>query len=226
MTNNIEVCINDISFNSEIWKEVYLKDTLTSYSVSNMGNVKNRIRNRLLKPNLNTKGYPIVSLHGSSCTVHRLVAIAFIPNPDGLETVDHGDEDKLNNKVSNLSWMTRKNNSIKSSAKRITLLNPEGFLVEVHNLSELSRSQGWTNCGGISVVCNDPSKSYKGWKHPDYLSYIKQTTLIDPDGELHTFSNLLSFCKELKLSYPRFCRLMTGKTKKGNVDGWSVAEVN
>ena len=42
--------------------------------------------------------------------VHRLVAEAFIPNPQNLETVNHKDENKLNNSVSNLEWLSRKDN--------------------------------------------------------------------------------------------------------------------
>lgn len=44
-------------------------------------------------------------------TVHRVVALAFIPNPDGLDEVNHMDEDKSNNHVTNLEWCTRKYNA-------------------------------------------------------------------------------------------------------------------
>ena len=61
-----------------------------------------------------TYGYPIVSLSKNgktkTFTVHRLVAKAFIPNPDNLKEVNHKDEDKDNNSANNLEWCTTKYN--------------------------------------------------------------------------------------------------------------------
>lgn len=73
------------------------------------GNVKQ------LKPAQNSSGYLIVVLSKNSKTktflLHRLVAETFIPNPDVLPVVDHIDEDKTNNTVSNLRWCSYKQNS-------------------------------------------------------------------------------------------------------------------
>ena len=66
-------------------------------------------------PTLDKDGYLRITLqqaNGKSTTryIHRLLAEAFIPNPENKETVNHKDENKLNNNLNNLEWMTRKEN--------------------------------------------------------------------------------------------------------------------
>ena len=89
---------------NEEWKPVENYEDL--YWVSNLGNVKNKRKDKKLSINLD--GYYVVNLskNGKSkiFTVHRLVAQAFIPNPDNLPQVNHKDENKLNNNVDNLEW--------------------------------------------------------------------------------------------------------------------------
>lgn len=85
------------------------------YSVSSDGRVKNSKTNRILKQGKHRQGYSLVWLsdsdgrHGKS--VHRLVAEAFIPNPDNKEQVNHMDGNKANNNVNNLEWMTGSENT-------------------------------------------------------------------------------------------------------------------
>lgn len=78
-----------------------------------MGRVKNK-HGRILKPEIR-KGYYSVSLcsHNKkkNIRIHRLVAEAFIPNPDNLSQVNHKDENKLNNEASNLEWCDNTYNS-------------------------------------------------------------------------------------------------------------------
>lgn len=76
---------------------------------------------RQMKQSVHTKGYKIVPLTKDGvCTtkfVHRLVAEAFIPNPDDLPFVNHIDEDKTNNFVENLEWCTEQYNSTYGKAR-------------------------------------------------------------------------------------------------------------
>lgn len=100
----------------EIWRDI---DEFYGYQVSNYGNVRSYINNRhgvgegwhMLKPQPNHNGYLTVCLgRGNRRLVSRLVAIAFIPNPDNLPLVRHLDDDPLNNCVDNLAWGTQTDN--------------------------------------------------------------------------------------------------------------------
>lgn len=105
----------------EIWRDI--KDYEGMYQVSNLGRVKclDRIDSagrkrygRILKL-WNSRGYLQVGLSinskGKKFSVHRLVAQAFIKNPNNKLEVNHKDEDKTNNRVDNLEWVTSKENS-------------------------------------------------------------------------------------------------------------------
>ena len=96
----------------EIFKDIKNYEGL--YQVSNLGRVYSIRNNKILKPKLNRCGYLSVNLKykGSHVTksIHRLVAEAFIPNPNDFPQVNHKDEDKTNNCVDNLEWCSAKYN--------------------------------------------------------------------------------------------------------------------
>lgn len=94
----------------EIWKPIFIDNEETNYQVSNFGNVKNN--KKILKQIQRAYNYKYIQLTQISRTkqfsLHRLVAIAFIPNPENKETVNHKDHNPSNNVVDNLEWATQK----------------------------------------------------------------------------------------------------------------------
>jgi hypothetical protein len=93
------------------WKTI---ENYPKYKISDCGMVMNS-RGWILKPVKDGDGYlkitPYVNGKKKNCKIHRLVAEAFIPNPENKREVDHIDRDRTNNHIDNLRWATRSENS-------------------------------------------------------------------------------------------------------------------
>lgn len=77
------------------------------YAVTEDGRVWSYRRKKFLKPYIHNSGYAMVGLPNKYCYVHRLVAEAYLPNPEGFTDVNHKDECRHNNNVENLEWCNR-----------------------------------------------------------------------------------------------------------------------
>lgn len=99
------------------WKDIYIDSELTCYEVNRLGQVRNKKTGNVLKGD-NSKTYCYYTLrwgekikHQKMKSGHRIVAEAFIPNPDNLPFVHHKDHNRLNNCVENLEWVTAEENA-------------------------------------------------------------------------------------------------------------------
>lgn len=95
----------------EIFKDI---DGYEGYQITSWGRVFNRKTGKFVLQEINAKGYLRVDLYNEQgkkhMKVHRLVAQAFLDNPDGKPQVNHKDGNKQNNSITNLEWVTNKEN--------------------------------------------------------------------------------------------------------------------
>ena len=103
------------------------------YAVTPEGEVYSYKSKKFLKPGVNQKGYLVVNLckdgQRKMYSLHRLIAEAYIPNQNNLPQVDHINEDKTNNCVNNLQWITNRDNVRKSINKPILQFDLDGNFI-------------------------------------------------------------------------------------------------
>lgn len=98
-----------------MWKKInYLG--FQDYSITEDGKLRNDVTGKILKPKIDRYGYLTIGIYNKGIkkypTIHRLVALTYIPNPENKLQVNHKDGNKLNNAVSNLEWVSNRENII------------------------------------------------------------------------------------------------------------------
>ena len=140
----------------EIFKEI---KGFEDYEVSNYGNVRSLKRNIVLRPSF-ANGYLHVGLYKDGKKfvkyIHRLVAIAFIPNPNNLQEVNHKDENPQNNKAENLEWCTHEYNLNYGTRNERSSIKQKGKIFSEEHKRKLSES----HIGKLNLKSrNHPNKS-------------------------------------------------------------------
>ena len=101
----------------ETWKPI--EWSCGFHEVSSQGRIRDILTGNIIKDKIGTDGYKIISIEGKTKSVHRIVAEAFIPNPENKPYVNHKDEDKTNNRVENLEWCDAEYNARYSAYKQL-----------------------------------------------------------------------------------------------------------
>lgn len=159
-----------------------IEEVDNKYEISNKGEVRNRATGKLLKPGIDTMGYPIVVISNLqhkrvTTTIHRLVAKYFCEGYQEGLVVNHKDGNKLNNDYTNLEWISQSENVkhafrtglAKSNAwalaKPVTCVETDTTYTSTKEASELTG----IHQGNISDVCRGKRKSAGGytWKYID-----------------------------------------------------------
>lgn len=153
----------------ELWKS--FKDD-ENYLISNYGRVYSLKSNMYLSQRLNKNGYLSVKLYCNGKKrneyIHRLVALTFIDNPDKLPQVNHLDENKQNNYVENLQWVTSKeNNNYGSHNEKVAKAHRKPVMcVELNRIfdsaKEAERITG-IFATQINAVCRGKGKTAGGY---------------------------------------------------------------
>ena len=192
----------------EVWKPI--KDYEGLYEVSNLGRVKSLNyrktgKEKILKNIENSKGYFQVGLvkfgKQKLFTVHRLVAEAFIPNPEGKPCIDHINTIRSDNRVENLRWVTHEENNNNPLTKKkysenhreqsgeknpmygktvennrskpVVQIDQTTNEVKIWESAKKAERQGGFNNGAINQCCRGKRKSHKGYKWMYLFDYNK-----------------------------------------------------
>lgn len=133
-----------------------------NYSVSNDGQVRNDKRGNIRKNILNNNGYYCITFNKKRVSVHRLVAIAFIPNPDNLPEVNHKDKCRINNQVDNLEWCDKRYNLEYSKInKPVDCYSKDGEYIKTYWSINEAYKECNTNYTYIIACCRG-EKNYAG----------------------------------------------------------------
>lgn len=194
------------------------KEIFPSYYISNFGNIKHD--NNFLKKCIHSNGYEQVNIRiGNKYVtklIHRLVAAAFIPNPDNKPCIDHIDGNKRNNYVSNLRWVTPVENANNIITKKRSIENRKS-----HNEKKIVAISGEINVYFNSIIeasiilgvdRTSISKCLKGQRG-------KAGGYVFKYQEMVTYTDFINAIKQMRHSQRRYKRNPTPE-KLATLESW------
>jgi hypothetical protein len=167
---------------TELWKKVTISLYEEKYEISSYGRIRSLHKKipKILKCTMRSEylGIQLCNKINATHSIHRLVALAFIPNPNNHKIVNHKNGNKLDNNVDNLEWTTSKENAQhafkqnlrKLSNIRVSQFTLQGELIKTYeSLSQAMRETGIRDTR-ISSVCKGKRNHTHGfvWKYTDF----------------------------------------------------------
>lgn len=236
-----------------MWKKIIYNKITTDYSVSDNGEVRKDTTNRLMKLQIQ-QGYSHVTIQinrkPKRFRVHRLVAEAFIPNPDGKPYVNHIDGNRQNNSVTNLEWVTPAENTRHAVDTGLMLPTRERAVVQfsldgekIAEYVSISAAARETNSKNekICLCCQLQREQYNGyqWRYKnecgeklqkikEYTTKPKKVAQINPKtGEvIAIYDSMTQAAKAVDGTQSAISHVIKGdkqtKTHKGF--GWKLVE--
>jgi len=138
------------------------------YKVSDTGLIKG-LNGKLMKQATDTRGYKFVTLNNNykqyHLSMHRAVAMCFIPNPDNLPQINHIDEDKANNNKSNLEWCDNRYNSHYSHSARVLMIDKKTLEIvkEFESIRDVDLFFGKEAHQSVGKVCHHMPRYYSAY---------------------------------------------------------------
>ena len=202
---------------NEIWKEI--KGFENQYAISTKGRVKNLKTNRIFRGGYSSAGYKQVRLNSKTYTVHRLVALAFLDNPQKLPYINHIDEDKTNNNVENLAWCTPSENtrhSIYKQCCKVKQLDKCGNLIKIWNsCHQIEHELGYKRSRIINVLKGRQDYAYGcQWRYVDpssQLIYNRPIIVFKGNEFISEFANAVKASQVLGLKYNSVNKCLQGR---------------
>lgn len=155
---------------TEIWKPIVGYEWL--YEVSNLWRVKSFTSNKILKPKIINSGYQQICLcinyNKKMLSVHRVVAEAFLPNPENRPQINHKDWIRYNNNLNNLEWCTNSENMIHANSKWRNHKNYKNKIIEQYKNWVLIKKYKsvweieWINKSSV-YLCFEWKRKTAGW---------------------------------------------------------------
>lgn len=157
------------------------KLSINDYEITNKGEIINKRNNKIVKPEINSKGYLRVTIGGKRYFVHRLVGEKFLENKDNKPQINHKDGNKLNNCVENLEWVTNLENrkhAVKNDLQIQGSKCPWAKLTEeqviyIRNNPNIS-SKKLSKMYNVSLRTISDVRNFKSWKQLKSYAELSQ----------------------------------------------------
>lgn len=174
---------------------------IPGYQITKDGRIWSIKSNKFIAQRI-VNGYKLVNINNiKNVTVHRLVANIFIPNPKNRKIVDHIDSDKLNNHVTNLRWVTQKENTNAhdkeiSHSRRVYRINPDGNIVATYDTVTGAGKAVGKDRTTISKLClgiNGKDKEGYTWRFENEEHNHEEKVDLSKGKHIYDFENYYVF---------------------------------